>query len=254
MGDDPINIEMRQWLQNLLKDVNIHIHIHNDTEAAVAAGQVRTLTNLLSRSRSKLQHALEVANHSAAPSAQPNVKELHLKNPLDIAIDELTTEVSAITSVADSAIALINGIPALIDAAVEKALAAGASPEELGAITGLSENLKTKAAALAAAVEANTTAIPPVVPPVAAITGITPTSGFDGTTIVIAGAGFGSKGSVTLSGQPCEVFSYSDTSITTTVPVGSSPGPTDVTVDVVVTTEGGAAVTAQFTVTPDPNA
>lgn len=259
---------MRRDLADLcevLKEMKIEIHIHHDGVApggcdqrhgydpsdAMRAEEVRAVTKLLSRSRLKLQSALASAGVPVVRGASPHPEvTLSKVNPLDQAIADLTAEVTESVTVEESAVTLINGIPALIDNAVAKAIAAGATPAQLGALTGLSQQLKAEATKLSAAVVANTsTAGGPTL-------SLTPTSGFDGTTVVIAGTGFGAaqgSGRVTFAGKPAPVITWSDTSITVTVPAGSSPGPSDLVVDVVVTTTAGPSATAQFRVTQDPN-
>lgn len=75
---------------------------------------------------------------------------------LDDKIAVLTTDVTAETTVVDSAVTLINGIPKLIADAVETALAAGATPAQLQAITDVQTTIEKKSSELAAAVAANT--------------------------------------------------------------------------------------------------
>ena len=77
---------------------------------------------------------------------------------VDDAIANLTAEVTAVEAVDESAEALINGIPALITAAVSKAIAAGATPEQLAAFDTLNSALAANASTLATAVTANTPA------------------------------------------------------------------------------------------------
>lgn len=79
---------------------------------------------------------------------------------LDDKIADLTTEVAKNTTIATSAVALLKGIPALIDAAVTKALAAGATEAQLKGLTDLSAGLKENDQALADAIAANTPAQP----------------------------------------------------------------------------------------------
>lgn len=67
------------------------------------------------------------------------------------AIDDLTTQVAANTTVEGSAVTLINGLAAQLKAA-------GTDPVKLAA---LQASLKTSAADLAAAITANTPAAPP---------------------------------------------------------------------------------------------
>ena len=80
---------------------------------------------------------------------------------LDDQIAVLTADVTAEDTVIDSAVTLINGIPALIKDAVDKALAAGATPAQLQSLTDLGTTMTAKSQALAAAVTANTPAAPP---------------------------------------------------------------------------------------------
>lgn len=84
---------------------------------------------------------------------------------LDDAITALQSQVANDTAVESSAITLINGIAARIQAAVDAALAQGATPAELQSITDLGTALTTSSTALAAAVAANTPAPPPAAAP-----------------------------------------------------------------------------------------
>jgi hypothetical protein len=84
---------------------------------------------------------------------------------LDDALTALTAKVTAEDTVIDSAVTLIQGIPALISAAVTAALAQGATPAQLQAITDLGTTITAKSDALAAAVTANTPAAPPTPAP-----------------------------------------------------------------------------------------
>lgn len=76
------------------------------------------------------------------------------------ALTALTATVAAETAADKSAIALINGIPALIAQQVAAAQAAGATPAQLQGFTDLGNQLAGSAADLAAAVTANTPAAP----------------------------------------------------------------------------------------------
>lgn len=77
------------------------------------------------------------------------------------AIDDLIAAVAAEDTEIASAIALLNGIPGLITAAVNAALAAGATPAMLAQITALATDVQTHTAALSSAVVANTPAAKP---------------------------------------------------------------------------------------------
>lgn len=75
-------------------------------------------------------------------------------------IDDLTAQVTANTTVTESAITLINGIQGRIDDAVKAAIANGATAEQLAPLADLSATLKTEDLKLGAAVAANTPAAP----------------------------------------------------------------------------------------------
>lgn len=79
-------------------------------------------------------------------------------NNLDQQIATLTTSVTNLSSAADAAVTLINGIKQSIADAVAAALAAGATPAELQAITDLGTKLDAETTALANAIAANTPA------------------------------------------------------------------------------------------------
>jgi hypothetical protein len=84
---------------------------------------------------------------------------------LDDELAALQLEVTNETTVAASAETLLEGIPALIQTAVNNALAAGATPTQLASLTTLTQTLEANDTALAAAVAANTNAAPPGNPP-----------------------------------------------------------------------------------------
>jgi hypothetical protein len=87
------------------------------------------------------------------------IKEEHvMSDTVQNEINQLTASVTQETTVENSAIALINGIPALIQTAVNTALAEGATPAQLAALSALNANLLTEAQNLGNAVTANTPA------------------------------------------------------------------------------------------------
>jgi hypothetical protein len=77
---------------------------------------------------------------------------------IDDQITALTAEVTRNTTVEKSALALIQGFSAQLTAAVNAALAAGATPAELAALTALDTTLKANDDELAAAISQNTPA------------------------------------------------------------------------------------------------
>jgi hypothetical protein len=83
----------------------------------------------------------------------PKVKTIHNMNPI---ITEIETEVARMTAVVPSAIALIEGISARVQAGIDAALAAGATEAQLATLTDEVAALQSGSTALAAAVAANT--------------------------------------------------------------------------------------------------
>jgi rhamnogalacturonyl hydrolase YesR len=83
--------------------------------------------------------------------------------------------------------------------------------------------------------------VPAVAPSIASLT---PTSGLVGASVTIAGANFGTAGTVSFNGTAAAVTSWSASSIVATVPIGASSG------SVVVTVGGVASNGALFTVQP----
>jgi len=71
-------------------------------------------------------------------------------------IDNLVTEVSEEVTIMASATTLINGFQARVDAAVNAAIAGGATAAQLQVLTQLQSDLNANGDALAAAVQANT--------------------------------------------------------------------------------------------------
>jgi hypothetical protein len=71
-------------------------------------------------------------------------------------LDDLAAQVTATLDVEASATTLINGIAARIQAAVDAAIAGGATPAQLAPVQGEIDALKATSDALAAAVAANT--------------------------------------------------------------------------------------------------
>lgn len=109
--------------------------------------------------------------HHEDPRVIPLLEEIlerlkHLQRQEAIAmaaIDDdlaaLTAEVTNLTTVDASAVAALNGIGKIVSDAVAAALAAGATPAQLQAVTDAVAAIKAQNAALAAAVTAN---VPPV--------------------------------------------------------------------------------------------
>lgn len=75
-------------------------------------------------------------------------------------LQSLLDETTDIESVLDSAVTFINGVPALIDKAVQAAIGNGATADELKPLAQLSADFKAKAQAVKDAIAANTPAAP----------------------------------------------------------------------------------------------
>jgi hypothetical protein len=94
-----------------------------------------------------------------------NKGELAMPNYDDL-IEALRVSVENATTVTDSAVAYITGVPALIQAAIDEAVAAGATPEQTAAFDDLKMRLDAEIGDLQAALVANTPEQPepPVTP------------------------------------------------------------------------------------------
>jgi hypothetical protein len=75
-------------------------------------------------------------------------------------IDQVITDMTNATTVEDSAIAFINGVPQMIADAVAKAIENGATAEQLQPVSDVGTQLQAKSDALQAALTANTPAAP----------------------------------------------------------------------------------------------
>ncbi len=104
-------------------------------------------------------HTFEIGDGNSKLLAQilKHVVELGVKmSQLDDAITALTAQVTAEDTEIDSVIAFIQGVPALIQTAVDAALAKGANPAQLQSLTDLGALITKKTNDLAAAVVAGT--------------------------------------------------------------------------------------------------
>jgi hypothetical protein len=137
-----------------LKVQNLTITIQDDSGDEDAVRVLRSVRARLHRSHRRLKLALQGENLQAfSISSERTEKPTMSTNPLDVALDELVTEVSEEETIVDSAIAFIQGVPGLIQVAVDAALAAGATPAQLAKISELKTKLDAKGAALTAALQ-----------------------------------------------------------------------------------------------------
>jgi len=77
---------------------------------------------------------------------------------LQASIDALTAQVAAETEVNASAVTMINGFSARLQAAIDAATAAGATPAQTAALDALASSVQSNTAELSAAMTANTPA------------------------------------------------------------------------------------------------
>lgn len=84
--------------------------------------------------------------------------------PMNPDLQALENQVTATQGVLDSATVFINGVPGLIQAAVDKAIAGGATAAQLAPLSQLASDMKAKSDALTAAIAANSPAPTPPAP------------------------------------------------------------------------------------------
>lgn len=109
-----------------------------------------------SRRNARIEAALGLIASKLDTLINSQKKQEKSMSLLDDKIADLTAEVAKNTTITTSVVTLLRGVPALIDAAVTKALAAGATEAQLKDITDLSTGLKANDQALADAIAANT--------------------------------------------------------------------------------------------------
>jgi hypothetical protein len=139
--------------------IDIHVYVHDDDPHNDRAVQrIRTISRTLSQSTIQLKRAVAAATGDSV-TAFSNFKLSEVPmSALDDSITDLTAKVEANTTVDASAIALISGFQARLDAAVAAASAAGASAAQLKSLTDLSAAIGKQTSDLSDAVSANTPA------------------------------------------------------------------------------------------------
>lgn len=129
---------------------------------------VRAATATLARSDQSLADAVAAASSDLPPyprKERPVMAKTHATPTGNPTIDALVTQVETDQTVIGSAVTLINGIAGMITAAVNAALAGGATAAQLAPLTDLTSSLAATDTTLAAAVAANTPAPPPAARP-----------------------------------------------------------------------------------------
>lgn len=127
----------------------IHVHLHLDSLTI------------------NVVHTMKLDPYAELKAMFQSLKEdfAKMSKTVQEAIDALAADLTAETSVTQSAVTLIQGIPTLVSAAVADALAAGATPAQLAAFDTLNATLAANTASLASAVTANTPAPAPAPAP-----------------------------------------------------------------------------------------
>lgn len=115
---------------------------------------IERLADALKHSADRLRRAIQ-SQGGHVPNHEPTLFEriFSMANPT---LAALAAQVEANLQVESSAVQLINGIGARIQAAVDAAIANGATEAELAPVQAEVDSLATSAANLAAAVAANT--------------------------------------------------------------------------------------------------
>jgi hypothetical protein len=126
----------------------------------MAAGQIIITVEGMSDLLALAQRNLLASQQILATLGALRAEEEQSMAALDDAIAALQTEVTNNTNVVTAADTLINGIAAQIQTAVSAALAAGATPAQLAAISAVQTTLAANDTSLSQAVAANTTAAP----------------------------------------------------------------------------------------------
>ncbi len=149
---NPFQYIERQIQQMLLSQQQILIVLNELVLATVQdTAKVQSLTQQIKITTQQLQTAIGFV------SKDSKLGELKMATGVP-SIDDLVAAVAAEDAVVASAITLINGIATMISNAVAAAIANGATAAQLSALTAVTTDVQAQAAALAAAVAANTPA------------------------------------------------------------------------------------------------
>lgn len=136
-------------------------HTGGGQESSVAIGVLRLLSEKYEAIEGLLQPTEALAAAVAANKPNHTAKEsdsiMAAPNPI---LDPLEAQVTSTVGVMQSAVALISGFAAAEAAAIQQALANGATADQLAPLTTLNTQLKAQTDALAAAVAANTPPAP----------------------------------------------------------------------------------------------
>lgn len=130
---------------------------------------LKNLADLLKASSDELAATLERQSNLT-----PNVKGMSMANGTtgNPVLDNLIAQVEAAIGVEQSAVTFVNGVPAMITAAVNKAISGGATAAQLAPLTDLAMQLAAASGPLQAALAANA---PPASPPATGTPTATPT-------------------------------------------------------------------------------
>ena len=161
-GDDFRRVERRlDRIEQGLDHLHEMAHAVADAVAALglSAGDqaaLRKAGQRLAHRRKKLQDALDafVESETTETTVAPQRGVRTMPSPV---VDQVLAQVTATSTVIDSAVVLINGFHDMLTKAVSEALANGATAAELAPVSDALAVIKGKTDALAAAVAANVT-------------------------------------------------------------------------------------------------
>lgn len=136
--------------------MKIEIHIHNhECIPSELLHKLQFITRSMSCSIESLTRALEIGG------AQPRSKESLIMPDLQAVIDDLIAKWNQLKALVDQSETVLVGIPQRIADAVAQAQAAGATPEQLQALTDLAAAISTETSELTAAIAAQAPPAPP---------------------------------------------------------------------------------------------
>ena len=122
------------------------------------------LTRKLSVPTDRLADAVDAAGGNSRSTSGGDGMAKKMTADASPALVDLQAQVEKTNGVVNSAITFINGIPALIAAAVAAAIANGATAEQLAPVVALGDTMGANADALAQAIAANSPPPPPTPP------------------------------------------------------------------------------------------
>ena len=139
-----------------MKLLEIHIHVHEGRPEP----NEHELERLSSLSESLSQTAHKLALALNLPSAFSRIQENQNMPDLQAIVDDITAKWNDLKALVDQAESALAAVPQRIADAVAAAQAAGATPEQLQALTDLSAAMSTEAGELTSAIASQAPPVP----------------------------------------------------------------------------------------------